>query len=150
MKNGEQRELLKNIGENEYFLRCRQMFIHDLLADPWNFPRMCLIRAGYILIGNPKVPERAIPPFLAGNLWHGVMVDKVTMGVLTSLLGMAGIGLAWRKARNALWIAWAGALAVFPFVLTSITDRYLLPLWAIFLLFGGLFISKALAALRSG
>jgi hypothetical protein len=143
-KNGRQRALLKQIGETEYFRRCRQMFIQNLKADPWNFARMCAIRAGYILIGNPKVPQRAIPPFLFGALWHGVMVDKVAMGALTSLSGLLGICLAWRRAKKSLWIAGAGALAVLPFVLTSITDRYLLPLWAVFLLFGGHLISTVI------
>jgi len=71
------------------------------------------------------------------------MIEKVALTSLTAMLGLGGIFLAWRKARSAVWLAVVGVLAVLPFAITEVTDRYLLSLWAIFLLFGGYLIDTA-------
>ncbi|MGA2442631.1 MAG: hypothetical protein ABSH08_16880 [Tepidisphaeraceae bacterium] len=148
-KNAAQRIVLIRIGEMEYFHRCRAMFTEQLRADPWRFLGFCALRTGYLLIGDPDPPHGAIPPFLAGSVRDGVMIEKVAVTALTAVLGLGGMFLAWRRRWRVNWIVAVGLLSVFPFVVTSVTDRYLLPLWTIFLLFGGFLISSAFGQKRA-
>ena len=92
--------------------------------------------------GAAAVAFHAIPPLLSGVIWKGMMIQKVAVNILTTLLGLGGIILACRRSPSMLWLAAAGALAVAPFVISSVTDRYGLPLWAIFLVFGGYLIAS--------
>jgi hypothetical protein len=142
-KNVAQRTLLTRIGEMEYFHRCRVAFARQLRADPWRFLRFCAMRTGYLFIGDPDPPHGATPPFLAGTVRGGIMIDKLAVTALTAVLGLGGMFLAWRRRCRVNWIVAVGFLAVSPFVVTSVTDRYLLPLWTIFLLFAGFLISSA-------
>jgi hypothetical protein len=142
-KNVAQRILLTRIGEMEYFHRCRVMFAEQLRADPWRFLRFCALRTGYLFIGDPDPPHGAIGPFLAGSVRDGVMIDKVAVTALTAVLGLGGMLFAWRRRCGVNWIVAVGLLSVLPFVATSVTDRYLLPLWTFFLLFAGFLISSA-------
>jgi hypothetical protein len=141
-KNGTQRALLIKIGEMEYFHRCREMFLGDLRDNPMRIAKLSVLRAWYLLWGNPKPPPHAIPPLLSGVIWKGMIIQKVAVNILTTLLGLGGIILACRRSPSMLWLAAAGALAVAPFVISSVTDRYGLPLWAIFLVFGGYLIAS--------
>jgi hypothetical protein len=142
-KNVAQRALLNRIGEMEYFHRCRVIFARQLSADPWRFLRLCALRTGYLFIGDPDPPPGAKPPFLSGVVRDGVMIEKVAVSILTAALGLGGMFLAWRRHCRVNWIVAVGFLSVLPFVITSVTDRYLLPLWTIFLLFAGFLISSA-------
>lgn len=142
--NPVQRSLLVRIGEMEYFERCRVGFIQNVWADPWRFLRLCAMRAGYLFIGDPHPIRTELPPFLAGYIWHGITIDKLVLNAATSLLGVGGFWLAWRRRRGSVWLMGAGLLAVGPFVFTSVTDRYLLPLWMVFLLYAGFVVSWAL------
>ena len=70
------------------------------------------------------------------------MIEKVAVTALTAALGLGGMFLAWRRRCRVNWIVAVGLLSEVPFVVTSVTDRYLLPLWTIFLLFAGFLISS--------
>jgi hypothetical protein len=147
-RNPVQRALFNKIGEKEYFRRSRQELIHCLRADPWRFARLSLLRAGYLFVGTPNPPPHATPPYLYDYVVDGMMIEKVAVTGIVACLGLAGIRLAWRWAKFALWLAGAGFLAVAPFVVTSVTDRYLLPLWTVFVLFAAFSIETAI--LRRG
>jgi len=148
-KNVDQRMLLNRIGEMEYFHRCRVMFLQQLSADPWRFLRLCALRTGYLFIGDPDPPRGAIPPFLAGTVRDGVMIEKLAVTALTAVLGLGGLLLAWRRHCRINWLVAVGLLSVSPFVVTSVTDRYLLPMWTIFLLFAGFLVSSAFRQKRA-
>jgi hypothetical protein len=111
-------------------------------SDPLSFFRLCSRRALYALIGEPLPLRGGVPPFLTGVVRDGIMIDKVALGALTSALGIGGLVLAWRRGSKGLWLALAGFLSVAPYLVTSISDRYLLPMWAIFILLGGFLISS--------
>jgi hypothetical protein len=125
------------------------MFAEDLRADPWRFLRLCALRTGYLFIGDPDPPRGAIPPFLSGTVRGGVRINKLAVTALTAVLGLGGIFLAWRRRCRVNWIVAVGFVSVSPFVVTSVTDRYLLPLWTIFLLFAGFLISSAFGQKRA-
>ena len=133
----------------EYFHRCRVMFLQQLSADPWRFLRLCALRTGYLFIGDPDPPRGAIPPFLAGTVRDGVMIEKLAVTALTAVLGLGGLLLAWRRDCRINWLVAVGLLSVSPFVVTSVTDRYLLPMWTIFLLFAGFLVSSAFRQKRA-
>jgi hypothetical protein len=141
--NPAQRQLLVGIGEMQYFRRCRLAFEREIATNPLRFLRLCALRSGYLFIGDPDPIRTDVPPFLAGYICGGIMIDKLTLNSLTALLGVGGALLAWRRRRGSMWLIALGFLAVTPFIVTSVTDRYLLPLWTIFLLFAGFLISSA-------
>jgi len=140
--NPARREALIRDGEMEYFRQCRVAFVRRVRSDPLSFFRLCSRRALYALTGEPLPLRRGVPPFLTGVVRDGIMIDKVALGTLTSALGIGGLVLAWWRGSKGLWLALAGFLSVTPYLVTSIADRYLLPLWAIFILFGGFLISS--------
>jgi hypothetical protein len=69
--------------------------------------------------------------------------------VLFSCLGLFGAGWLWRTRRDARWLMLAAILSIAPFVITSASDRYAMPLRTLLALFAAAPLAALLARARA-
>jgi len=108
------------LGEMAYFDLCKQRFIQELTTAPAALVARCGNRLAFLWISQTDGSRAALDCVLA-------------------VLGSSGAWIAWKnsKARNVLA---AGFLAVAPFLLTQVHDRYVMPFRAILILLAAAFL----------
>jgi len=132
--NRDEHAALMTLGETAYFDDCLRRFKETYHNDPSAFWHRTAMRAFYCVAGEPVRRARRTSNLAYVRLW----IMNNPLNPLLTLMGLAGVVMAWRLRYRAGWIMATGALAVLPYLVTSVYNRYLLPLRLIFLLYAAL------------
>jgi len=100
------------LGESQYAQICRQRFMAEWRADPMGFVERSANRAAYLVVGEPGRQGAALRCILAA-------------------FGLSGAWAFVRAKHPARWVALAAVMAVAPYAVTQVHDRYLLPVQAV-------------------
>lgn len=119
-------EILR-IGEIAYFQEAGKRFREELSSAPGAYVRRCVNRVRYLLVLDPRTP--------GGDY-------TVLCATITAALALARLCFLDRTAR---WVWFVGWLAVLPYIVTQVINRYTLPLAASSLILGGGFVDLAIA-----
>jgi 4-amino-4-deoxy-L-arabinose transferase-like glycosyltransferase len=111
------------LGEMAYFDLCEKRFIQEFSAAPIAFFARCGNRLAYLWISQAGAP-------------------RATFDCLLAILGSAGAILAWHQPKSRLVLI-AGFLAVAPYLVTQVHDRYVMPFRAILILFAAALLQHA-------
>lgn len=130
-RNTAEREKVLAAGEPAYSAEKARAFRAMVTAEPGSFVMRSLRRAAYLAVGEPSARLSAWP--LSGERTSVPGLGRIYLGrtawlATMTALGLAGVWAAWRGRRRLGWLAVAGVLAVAPYVVSSASDRYALPL----------------------
>lgn len=139
-RNPGEREKVLRMGEVAYSAEKAGLFREAVAADPWAFAARSARRAAYLVVGEPAARYTAWP--LSNERTAVPGLGRIYLGRTLTLSGVAAVGLTgawamWRQRRRMAWVLGAGLLAVGPYVVTSASDRYALPLRAVLVVLAG-------------
>ena len=141
------RELLA-AGEIKYFQNCGRRFSAEYRADPGRFWLLCYNRIVYAFVGSPYSQVRY--PLLPNIRIHEVMIDRLLLNLALAAIAAAGIIRAWwAGSKPGAMLLLLGCLAVAPYTVTQMYDRYTIPLNALLLLPAADLLALLVARARS-
>lgn len=148
-RNAAERERVLRMGEVAYSAEKAAAFRRAVAADPWGFTVRSGRRAAYLLVGEPASRMTAWP--LSNERTAVPGLGRVYLGRTAVLSAVAAFGLAgawavWRTRRRMGWVLVAGVAAVGPYVVSSVSDRYALPLRAVLVVLGAAGVAAGVAA----
>jgi hypothetical protein len=147
--SGGERTLILRLGEPEYFHLCDRRMRQEYRQAPGHFWLLTVKRLCFIFVSDPT--KAYLPfPMMRDVRWKELYVDRAVLHGATALLGLAGVWTAWRLRLGCSWIFAAAFLAELPFVVSSVSDRYNLPMRVALLLFAGIFFGCVIRRLHSG
>lgn len=132
--NGSERSQLLWLGEPKYFDLCRSRFEEEYMSSPADFWLRVGRRIAYIFISDPTQGQLDFPLFV-DTQWRGYVVDRVIVHGLLAVFGVAGVWASMRLRLRCAWIFLAAILAEVPFMVTTVDDRYALPIRATLIFF---------------
>jgi 4-amino-4-deoxy-L-arabinose transferase-like glycosyltransferase len=133
--NAPEKALVLKLGEISYFQLCGDRFREELRGDTKAFVGRSVVRGADLFFGRLDPARKPVSVSLRESLQL----------VLFSCLGLFGAAWLWRERRAARWLIVVAILSVAPFVITSASDRYAMPLRTLL----ALFAAAALAALHA-
>jgi hypothetical protein len=137
--NTTEKALVLKLGEISYFQLCGDRFREELRGATKAFVGRSVIRGAELFFGKLEPAREPITASLRESLRL----------VLFSCLGLFGAGWLWRTRRDARWLMLAAILSIAPFVITSASDRYAMPLRTLLALFAAAPLAALLARARA-
>jgi hypothetical protein len=137
-------ELFLEIGEQAYWDACEERFRADYRADPLAFWTRSLRRLGYAFVGN--VSGEGISLVSGSRLFH---LARVGLDVGVTSLAVAGFVVGLRRRWAVGWPAAIALSAAFPYLITHVNYRYLMPAKFMFLVLGAIAVVKAVERIQS-
>ena len=131
--NAVERDYILSLGEVGYEEFCKKRFEKLYNDNPMKFWHSCLVRAGYVLLGNPKSPAEY--PFISDNSPGNYNWDQLILNAVFSLFGAVGILLSWKRGFRPKAVAALAFIAAIPLIPSGVIDRYTLVTRAILILF---------------
>jgi 4-amino-4-deoxy-L-arabinose transferase-like glycosyltransferase len=130
--NAAERRLVLQEGENRYFALCGQRFVDEYHAAPGRFWFLC--------------GERFVEAFIhdtgltGAYVWPDLNIDRYLINLCFVTFGVAGVWMAWRLNHKGVWLIGIALLAIAPYLVTQVYNRYAMPLRAILLIFAAYLI----------
>lgn len=131
-RDEKERRLLLDEGETRYFARCGKRFVEEYRADPGRFWRLCGQRFVHCFIQDTGRT--------GAFLKIEINVDRYLINGFVATFGLAGAWTAWRLRHKGLSLLGIALLALVPYMVTQLYNRYVMPLRAILLLFAAYLI----------
>jgi len=129
----EQRLVLEK-GETSYFALCGQRFAAEYHADPGRFWLLC--------------GERFIHAFITDTgrtgayIWPDINIDRYLINGFVVAAGLGGAWTMWRLKQRGVGLLGIALLAIAPYLIAQVYNRYAMPLRAILVLFAAYLIVK--------
>jgi 4-amino-4-deoxy-L-arabinose transferase-like glycosyltransferase len=129
----EHRLVLEN-GETSYFAECGRRFIAEYRADPDRFWLLC--------------GERFVHAFITDTgrtgayIWPDINIDRYLINGFVVAAGLGGAWTMWRLKKPGVALLGIALLAVAPYFVAQLYNRYAMPLRAILVLFAAYLIVK--------
>jgi hypothetical protein len=133
-RKASERQLLLENGETSYFAECSRRFAEEYHAAPARFWLLC--------------GERFVHAFIydtgrtGAYLWRDIDIDRWLINAFVATAGLGGAWTLWRLKQQGFALLGVAILAITPYLVTQLYNRYAMPLRAILVLFAAFLILK--------
>jgi 4-amino-4-deoxy-L-arabinose transferase-like glycosyltransferase len=131
-RNAAEHRLVLEEGETKYFALCGKRFAYEYRSAPGHFWFVC--------------GERFVHAFIfdtgrtGAYLWRDIDIDRYLINAFVVIFGLAGAWTAWRLKHKGVALLGIALLAIVPYLVTQVYNRYAMPLRAILLVFAAYLI----------
>ena len=119
-------------GETKYFALCGQRFSSEYHASPGRFWFLCGERFVHAFINDTGRT--------GAYIWRDIDIDRYLINAFVVTAGLAGAWTAWRLKHKGVVLLGICLLAIVPYLVTQVYNRYAMPLRAILLMFAAYLI----------
>jgi len=134
--------LVLDEGETKYFALCGRRFADEYHAAPRRFWFLCGERFIHAFINDTGRT--------GAYLWRDIDIDRYLINSLVVTAGLAGVWMAWRLKQPGVNLLGIALLAIAPYLVTQLYNRYAMPLRAMLVLFAAYLIVRLVPRLTRG
>jgi len=131
-RNAAEHRLVLDEGETKYFALCGRRFDNQYRASPAHFWFLCGERLAHAFVYDTGRT--------GAYLWRDIDFDRYLINALVVIFGLAGVWTAWRLRHDGVALLGIALLAIVPYLVTQVYNRYAMPLRAILLVFAAYLI----------
>jgi 4-amino-4-deoxy-L-arabinose transferase-like glycosyltransferase len=126
-RKASEHELVLEQGETKYFALCGRRFADEYRAAPGRFWFLCGERFVHAFINDTGRTGAFI--------WRDLDIDRYLINAFVATAGLGGVWMAWRLKQRGIVLFGIALLAIAPYFVTQLYNRYAMPLRIILILF---------------